>query len=103
MNRHTKNMKIWLSPLLVCFVAVLANPARRQKRQTNFGGGSQQPNFSNNPPTNNGASGANSNVETENKIFFGNPAIDNGLLGAGLGIGGILLAQNIANSNNFQR
>jgi len=93
-------MNILLSQLLVFSVAALANPAQRQKRQTNFGGGAKQPNFSNNQPTSTGESGANSNVETENKIFFGNPAIDNGLLGAGLGIGGLLLAQNIANGNN---
>ena len=93
-------MNILCAQLLVCLVAAMANSAQRQKRQANFGGGSRQPNLSNSQASNSGTSGGNSNVETENKIFFGNPAIDNGLLGAGLGIGGILLAQNIANGNN---
>merc|ERR1711971_208110 len=93
-------MKTWNALLIVCLGLATSNATTRQKRQANFGGGSRQPNFSNNQASNGGTSGQNSNAETENKIFFGNPAIDNGLLGAGLGIGGLLLAQNIANSNN---
>merc|ERR1711892_115349 len=90
--------KILYAPMIVCLGAGLSYAKPRQKRQTNFGNGSRQPSFSNNQASNTGTSGT--NTQTENKIFFGNPAIDNGLLGAGLGIGGILLAQNIANSNN---
>merc|ERR1739838_910857 len=90
--------KILYAPMIVCLGAGLSYAKPRQKRQTNFGNGSRQPSFSNNQPSNTGTSGT--NTQTGNKIFFGNPAIDNGLLGAGLGIGGILLAQNIANSNN---
>merc|ERR1719260_566762 len=81
--------------VIICLAAALSNAIPRQKRQTNFGGGS-----SNNQASSTGGSGQNSNIQTENKIFFGNPALDNGLLGAGLGIGGLLLAQNLANSNN---
>ena len=101
-----QKMIIFLSQFSVfSLVVVMAIPTQREKRQTNFGSGSsqQQPSFSNSqqPTTGGGSnSGTISNADTENRIFFGNPAIDNGLLGAGLGIGGLLLAQNIANSNN---
>merc|ERR1711874_459018 len=63
-------MKVVFILLAVCLLAALTSATQRQKRQTNFGGGSQQPSFSNNQGVNTGTIGSNSNVETENKIFF---------------------------------
>ena len=80
--------------IVICSGSTLLDAAIRRTRQANFGGGS------NSQVATTGSVGQKNEPNTGNRIFFGNPAIDNGLLGAGLGIGGLLLAQNIANSNN---
>ena len=65
--------------------------------QTNFG---EESNSNDNTQTqqNNGSE----NLETDKKIFFGDSNLNNLFLGAAVGVGGVLVTQEIINSQNNQ-
>ena len=66
--------------------------------QTNFGEASNSNDDNTQTQQNNGSE----NLETDKKIFFGDSNLNNLFLGAAVGVGGVLVTQEIINSQNNQ-